>query len=193
MYSPFLSFFNVQELLLYILSSLSSSMLTWYRLCPLHNGGRKQSDGAEPSASDTEDAQENPTGQNASPANNNDASDDTDSEMHDSPAPSPEYPSDPPLDESSESEACTDIYTSLWDHDQGRYAINVVGRAPNTAYHASEAHFNAITPGAVTDNPQRPTDVHYVRPNGYQVLVLTYTRDKLTGHWAKMEKDIPVW
>lgn len=113
--------------------------------------------------------------------------------MHESPDPAPEHDSDPPQSLSSESETSTDVGDDVWDHDQGRYAINVVGRAQGTAYHASEAHFNAIAPGSVTDYPQRPTDVHCVRPNGYQVVVLTYTRDKLTGHWAKLEKDIPAW
>ncbi|KAH7411645.1 hypothetical protein DE146DRAFT_627699 [Phaeosphaeria sp. MPI-PUGE-AT-0046c] len=80
-----------------------------------------------------------------------------------------------------------------WDHDQGCYVMNVVGRGPNTAYHALEAHFNALAPGTVNDNPHRPQDAHCARPDGYQVIVLTYTRDKLTGQWANLEKDIPPW
>ena len=138
------------------------------RLCPLHNGGQTQDDhvpSSSSSSSSSSDSEDPPQDPagGASPAN------------------------------SDESDASTHEVGDVWDHDQGRYVINVVGRTPNTAYHASEAHFNAIAPGSVTDNPPRPTDVHCARPNGYQVVVLTYTRDRLTGHWAKLEKNIPAW
>lgn len=138
-----------------------------------------------------EDASNNKGSTGGAPHTNNDGSEeepedssnDSDYEMYDS--------SEPPLEYDSDAE--TDVTEDEWDHDQGRYVINVVGRAPNTAYHVSEAHFNALAPGTVSDNPHRPQDAKCVRPNGCQVAVLTYTRDKLTGHWAKLEKDIPPW
>jgi hypothetical protein len=85
---------------------------------------------------------------------------------------------------------------------------NVVNRGPGGGHHVlhvrtekiylkpqhiSEGHFNDILWARLNDNPQRPGH-SCSSADGYQVVVLTYTRMELTGKWAKMERDFtPLW
>ncbi|KAF2129191.1 hypothetical protein P153DRAFT_386373 [Dothidotthia symphoricarpi CBS 119687] len=60
-------------------------------------------------------------------------------------------------------------------------------RGPNHAFHISDSHTMQIPLVNMTDNPQNPTDACF-RPGGYQVCVLTYTRDRLKGKDKKLEE-----
>jgi hypothetical protein len=73
----------------------------------------------------------------------------------------------------------------------GHYLLNVQG--PDDCSHVSEAHSAVLANNEMTGNPQRPTDGICHRAQGYQVVVLTYTRKTLTGQAGKQERLIPPW
>jgi hypothetical protein len=68
------------------------------------------------------------------------------------------------------------------------HIINV--RGPENNSHIGNADHEQLAPDQLRANPQRPGHACY-RPTGYQVIVLTYTRNPLRGHWGKLERDIP--
>lgn len=68
------------------------------------------------------------------------------------------------------------------------HIINV--RGPENTSHIGNADHEQLAPGQLRANPQRPGHACY-RPTGYQVIVLTYIRNPLRGHWGKLERDIP--
>lgn len=68
------------------------------------------------------------------------------------------------------------------------HIINV--RGPDNTSHVGNDHQEQLGPGKLHENPQRPGHDCY-RPTGYQVIVLTYTRNPLKGAWGKLEWMIP--
>jgi hypothetical protein len=83
------------------------------------------------------------------------------------------------------------------EEEAGHYIINVAGPClmdPQTdifvAHHVSDEHWAQYgNPNHMTDNPQQPNDACQ-REGGYQVVVLTYTRDVLRGQVGKHERLI---
>lgn len=75
---------------------------------------------------------------------------------------------------------------------RGHYVANVIGPGPNT-WHVAENHSWTIPPNSVNRNPQQPPlgCGCTIVPAGHQVVVLTYTRQSLTGKPAKDERNIP--
>jgi hypothetical protein len=78
----------------------------------------------------------------------------------------------------------------LSDEDDIYHIVNV--RGPDQKWHLADNHFTPLADGQLQANPQQPTDVCQ-RPGGYQVVVLTYTRDKLRGKSRSLERLIPAW
>jgi hypothetical protein len=70
------------------------------------------------------------------------------------------------------------------------YIANVRGKSHE--FHVSDRHYSQLGAGELRHNPQRPNDICHLQ-EGYQAIVLTYTRDKLEGRFLKMENDIPPW
>jgi hypothetical protein len=75
--------------------------------------------------------------------------------------------------------------------DPGRnsshYIANVRGKSPES--HVSGRHYVQLDAQELYDNPQQPKDACHL-PAGYQVVILTYTREKLVGRFLKMERDL---
>jgi len=80
--------------------------------------------------------------------------------------------------------------------NDGTYIVNVRGR--DESFHvgsgdlAGGLHVVQLNQHELEENPQRPGHRCY-RPTGYQVVVLTYTREKLRKGEGKMERDIPAF
>ena len=70
------------------------------------------------------------------------------------------------------------------------HIVNV--RGPDQNWHVADDHFAPLAVGQLQANPHQPTDACQ-RPGDYQVVVLTYTRDKLTGKARRLERLIPEW
>jgi hypothetical protein len=62
--------------------------------------------------------------------------------------------------------------------------------ARRMASHISGGYYDQLTPGELTDNLQQPDDLVCSNPSGYQVVVLTYTRNRLTGRMGTLERMI---
>ncbi|KAJ4369787.1 hypothetical protein N0V83_005551 [Neocucurbitaria cava] len=75
------------------------------------------------------------------------------------------------------------------------WIVNVRGPADDS--HISDDHFNNLQHGERLDsNPQMPgeaNDPACWRQDGYQVYILTYTRNKQVGRFGRMERDIPAF
>jgi hypothetical protein len=103
-----------------------------------------------------------------------------------------EYEQEPPEEDIDRGEGSEEEEEEL-----GHYIINVAGPClmdsqPDTfvAHHVSDEHWAQYgNPNRMTDNPQQP-DVTCQREAGYQVVVLTYTRDVLRGQVGKHERLI---
>ncbi|KAF1844712.1 uncharacterized protein K460DRAFT_404993 [Cucurbitaria berberidis CBS 394.84] len=89
--------------------------------------------------------------------------------------------------------------TEDWDSDESGDSVHaehwiVNTRGPDNEFHISDAHFETLGAGQLNANPQAPQapdpcDI----PHGYQVYILTYTRNKLRGRAGKMERNIPAF
>lgn len=75
--------------------------------------------------------------------------------------------------------------------EDSHHIVNVQG--PSQCSHISDAHYEQIAREKLGENPQRPGD-WCARPRGYQVVHVTYVREKLKGGFAAVERDLcPVW
>jgi hypothetical protein len=79
------------------------------------------------------------------------------------------------------------IYTA---HKFEHYIANVRGQSHE--FHVSDRHYGRLGAGELLHNPQRPSDVCHLQ-DGYQVVILTYTRDTLKGAFERQERDMPPW
>jgi hypothetical protein len=71
-----------------------------------------------------------------------------------------------------------------WAIDE-TYMVNVRGPQSDRHHHIWRDHYDQLAPGQLNANPQRPTDpictfVTRRDLSGYHVVVLTYTRNRLT-------------
>jgi hypothetical protein len=64
-------------------------------------------------------------------------------------------------------------------------------RGPQNDHHIWRDHYNQLAPGELSANPQRPGHPKCSNPSGYHVVMLTYTRNRLTGRSRTLEKMMP--
>jgi hypothetical protein len=82
-----------------------------------------------------------------------------------------------------------------WAIDE-TYMVNVRGPQSDRHQHIWREHYDQLAPGQLNADSRRPTDpictfVTRRDLSGYYVVVLTYTRNRLTGHLRTLEKMMP--